>query len=59
MWKNQNVFSLYLLVTTLQAYFEGRKELFWGLKVEALENEWEKYLWGRGIGVCHFFYTIE
>ena len=36
-------FGKSLLVTTLQAYFEGKKDLFKGLKIEALENQWEKY----------------
>lgn len=31
-------FGKSLLVTTLQAYFEGKKELFKGLKLEALEK---------------------
>ncbi len=33
-------FGKSLLVTTLQAYFEGRKELFEGLKIMGLETEW-------------------
>lgn len=36
-------FGKSLLVTTLQAYFEGKKELFKGLKLEALEKDWEKH----------------
>lgn len=36
-------FGKSLLVTTLQAYFEGRKELFMGLAIEKLEKEWTKY----------------
>ncbi len=36
-------FGKSLLVTTLQAYFEGRKELFKGLAIEKLEKEWVKY----------------
>lgn len=36
-------FGKSLLVTTLQAYFEGKKELFKGLKLEALEKDWENY----------------
>lgn len=36
-------FGKSLLVSTLQAYFEGRKELFNGLAIEKLENDWEKY----------------
>ncbi len=34
-------FGKTLLVTTLQAYFEGRKELFEGLKIMELEKEWK------------------
>jgi hypothetical protein len=30
-------------VTTLLAYFEGRKELFNGLAIEKLEKDWVKY----------------
>ncbi len=33
-------FGKTLLVTTLQAYFEGRKELFEGLKIMGMETEW-------------------
>lgn len=36
-------FGKSLLVTTLQAYFEGKKELFKGLKLEALEKDWKKH----------------
>ena len=31
------------LVSTLQAYFEGRRELFKGLAIEGLEQEWKAY----------------
>ena len=33
-------FGKSLLVTTLQAYFEGKKELFKGLAMEKLEKDW-------------------
>lgn len=33
-------FGKSLLVSTLEAYFEGRRELFRGLKVESLERDW-------------------
>ena len=33
-------FGKSLLVNTLKAYFEGRKELFQGLAIEQLETEW-------------------
>lgn len=36
-------FGKSLVVSTLQAYFEGRKELFAGLAMERLETEWVKY----------------
>ena len=36
-------FGKSLLVSTLQAYFEGRKELFKGLAIEGLEQEWNAY----------------
>ena len=32
-----------MLIDTLQAYFEGRKELFEGLKIMDLEKEWKQY----------------
>lgn len=32
-----------MLISTLEAYFRGQKELFDGLAMEKLENEWEKY----------------
>ena len=36
-------FGKSLLVDTLQAYFEGKKELFEGLKVMDMEHEWKSY----------------
>ena len=36
-------FGKSVLVDTLQAYFEGRKELFEGLKIMDLETEWTKH----------------
>ena len=36
-------FGKSLLVSTLKAYFEGRSDLFEGLKMMALEQEWTKY----------------
>ena len=36
-------FGKSLLVSTLQSYFEGRKELFKGLAIEQLEREWTEY----------------
>ena len=36
-------FGKSLLVSTLQAYFEGRKDLFKGLFIETMEKEWTEY----------------
>ena len=36
-------FGKSLLLSTMQAYFEGRRELFEGLAIDALEIEWEKF----------------
>ena len=36
-------FGKSLLVSTLESYFQGRKELFKGLKIDALEHEWLEY----------------
>ena len=36
-------FGKSLLVTTLEAYFSGRKELFRGLVMESLEKDWTEY----------------
>lgn len=36
-------FGKSLLCSTLKAYFEGRKELFEGLKIMELEHEWKQY----------------
>lgn len=36
-------FGKSLFVTTLQAYFEGKKELFKGLAIEKMEQEWTAY----------------
>lgn len=36
-------FGKSLLTSTLEAYFRGEKELFKGLKMEALEREWVQY----------------
>ena len=36
-------FGKSLLVSTLQAYFEGRKELFEGLKAGEVKKEWTKH----------------
>lgn len=36
-------FGKSLLISTLEAYFSGKKELFRGLEVEKLEKEWNEY----------------
>ena len=36
-------FGKSLLVSTLQAYFEGRRELFKGLYIDRVEKEWTEY----------------
>ncbi len=36
-------FGKSLLVSTLQSYFEGRKDLFKGLFIETVEKEWTEY----------------
>uniref|UniRef100_UPI0025849E09 ATP-binding protein n=1 Tax=Phocaeicola sartorii TaxID=671267 RepID=UPI0025849E09 len=36
-------FGKSLLVSTLHSYFSGKKELFKGLAIEKLENEWTEY----------------
>lgn len=36
-------FGKTLLISTMEAYFKGRKELFQGLAIEKLEDEWIEY----------------
>ena len=36
-------FGKSLLISTLEAYFQGKKELFAGLEMEGLEKDWIKY----------------
>ena len=36
-------FGKSLLLSTLHAYFEGKRELFEGLAISKLEQKWEKY----------------
>ena len=36
-------FGKSLLVSTLENYYQGKKELFKGLKIDALEKEWKTY----------------
>ena len=36
-------FGKSLLVSTLECYFQGRKELFKGLAIDNLETDWKQY----------------
>lgn len=36
-------FGKTLLVSTLEAYFQGRRELFHGLAIDGLEREWKSH----------------
>jgi Predicted AAA-ATPase. len=36
-------FGKSLLVSTFEAYFKGKKELFKGLAIDRLEEEWKEY----------------
>ena len=36
-------FGKSLLISTLEAYFSGKRELFKGLAIDSLETEWESY----------------
>ena len=36
-------FGKSLLISTLEAYFEGRKDLFEGLAIAELEQDWKSY----------------
>ena len=36
-------FGKSLLISTIEAYFEGKKELFDGLAIRGLEKEWNSY----------------
>ena len=43
MVKTGGYYFLSLLISTLEAYFSGKKELFEGLAMEKLEKDWIKY----------------
>lgn len=43
-------FGVSLLLTTMEAYFSGKKELFKGLAIEKLETEWKAH------PVLHFYF---
>ena len=36
-------FGKSLLISTLECYFQGKKELFKGLAIDSLEKEWKQY----------------
>ena len=36
-------FGKSLMISTLESYFEGRKDLFQGLAIESLEKDWDEY----------------
>ena len=36
-------FGKSLLISTLKAYFEGKKDLFRGLEIDSMETEWTEY----------------
>ena len=36
-------FGKSLMISTLESYFEGRKDLFEGLAIEGLEKDWNEY----------------
>lgn len=38
-------FGKSLLISTLEAYFQGKRELFEGLAMEKLEKDWENILY--------------
>ena len=46
-------FGKSLLISTLEAYFQGRKDLFAGLAIERLEKEWTAY------PVLHFDFNAK
>jgi len=46
-------FGKSLTLSTLHAYFDGRKDLFVGTKMEQLETKWEKY------PVLHFDFNVS
>ena len=36
-------FGKSLLISTMEAYFSGRKELFKGLAIDGVETDWKEY----------------
>ena len=51
-------FGKSLLVTTLEAYFTGRKELFEGLAIADLEKEWAEHTLHQSTVKCRNFRSI-
>ena len=49
-------FGKSLLMSTIHSYFSGRKDLFEGLAIEELENEWLEYPAVQGVKVHEFRY---
>lgn len=52
-------FGKSLFVSTLQAYFEGKKELFKGLAIEQMEKEWTAYPVIHLDLSCGKYYSLE
>ena len=52
-------FGKSLLVTTLKAYFQGKKDLFKGLAIDGLETEWTAYPVFHFDLSCSKYYRIE
>lgn len=48
-----------LFVSTLKAYFEGKKELFKGLAIEQMEKEWTAYPVIHLDLSCGKYYSLE
>lgn len=52
-------FGKSLFVSTLKAYFEGKKELFKGLAIEQMEKEWTAYPVIHLDLSCGKYYSLE
>ena len=53
-------FGKSLLVSTLKAYFEGKHDLFKGLKIDALEEKWLEYpVFHLDLNACNFVNADE
>lgn len=51
-------FGKSLLISTLEAYFKGKKELFQGLAIESLEKDWIEYPVLK-LDLSTYHYTLE